>query len=87
MPMVERSRLIEQELDALYQVSRELNSPAPLRDKLQRVLEILHEQAGMRSGMLALREQQTDALVVCLIRHDDDGSPSTSRYATNPVKD
>lgn len=69
MPMVDRSLLIEQELDALYQVGRMLNSPLPLRDKLQGILEVLHEQADMRSGMLALREQQTDALVVCSVRH------------------
>ena len=70
MPMVERNRLIEQELEALYEVSRMLNSPLPLRDKLQGILDVLHEQAGMRSGMLALREQQTDALVVCSVRQE-----------------
>lgn len=69
--MVERNLLIEQELEALYQVSRVLNSSLPLRDKLQGVLDVLHEQAGMRSGMLALREQLTDALVVCSVRHGD----------------
>ncbi len=73
MPMAERNRLIEQELEALYHVSRMLNSPLPLREKLQGVLETLHEQAGMRSGMLALREQQTDALVVCSVRHGGGG--------------
>jgi Nif-specific regulatory protein len=67
--MVERTLLIEQELDALYLVSRVLNGPLPLKEKLQGVLDVLHEQAGMRSGMLALREQQTDALVVCSVRH------------------
>jgi Nif-specific regulatory protein len=67
----ERNQLIEQELEALYHVSRVLNSSRPLRGKLQGVLEVLHEQAGMRSGMLALREQQTDALVVCSVRHGD----------------
>ena len=70
--MVDRNLLIEQELDALYQVSRELNSSLPLRDKLQSILEVLHEQAGMRSGLLALREQKTDALVVCSV-WDGDG--------------
>lgn len=79
--MVERSQLVEQELEALYQVSRLLNSPDPLREKLQRVLEVLHEQAGMRSGMLALREQQTNALVVCLIQYDDGShGPEQVRY-------
>ena len=57
MPTADRTRLIEQELDALYQVSRVLNSSLQLRDKLQGILEVLHERAGMRSGMLALREK------------------------------
>jgi len=73
MPMADRTRLVEQELDALYQVSRVLNSPLPLRDKLQGILEVLHERAGMRSGMLALREKDTDALVVCSVRQGAGG--------------
>jgi Nif-specific regulatory protein len=71
--MVERVELIEQELEALYQVSRVLNGALPLMDKLQGVLEVLHDQAGMRSGMLALREQQSDALVVCSVRRNGGG--------------
>lgn len=73
MPMADRTRLIEQELDALYHVSRMLNSPLPLRDKLQGILEVLHDRAGMRSGMLALREKTTDALVICSVRQEGSG--------------
>ena len=68
--MVDRTTLIEQELEALYQVSRVLNGSFSLLDKLQGVLDVLHEQAGMRSGMLALREQRSDALVVCSVRRN-----------------
>ena len=74
MPMADRTRLIEQELDALYHVSRMLNSPLPLRDKLQGILEVLHDRAGMRSGMLALREKTTDALVICSVRQEGSGA-------------
>jgi Nif-specific regulatory protein len=74
MPMADRTRLIEQELDALYQVSRVLNSSLTLRDKLQGVLEVLHERAGMRSGMLALREKNTDALVICSVKQNSSGN-------------
>jgi Nif-specific regulatory protein len=73
--MADRTHLIEQELNALYQVSQVLNSPLNLRDRLQGVLEVLHEQGGMRSGMLALREQETDALVVCAVRRKDGNDP------------
>jgi Nif-specific regulatory protein len=69
--MVERTELIERELDALYQVSQALNNPLALKAKLETVLEILQEGAGMRSGMLALREQESDALEVCCVLRSD----------------
>ncbi|MBK1734987.1 nif-specific transcriptional activator NifA [Halorhodospira abdelmalekii] len=51
-----RSELLESELEALYQVSRVLSHSLNLRETLQAVLEVLHECAGMRSGMVALRD-------------------------------
>lgn len=66
--MVERTQLVEQELDALYHVSQILNSQDDLQPKLHGILETLHERAGMRSGLLALRELDSDALVVAAIR-------------------
>ncbi len=69
--MVERTRLIERELDALYQVSQVLNRPLDLKRKLAAILEILQERAGMRAGMLALREQDSDALEVCSVLRSD----------------
>jgi Nif-specific regulatory protein len=65
--MDERTQLIERELEALYQVSQVLNRPLELRAKLEAILEILQECADMRSGMLALREQEGDALAVCAV--------------------
>jgi len=64
----DRNRLIEQELEAIYQISTVLNSPLSLRDKLQSVLDLLHELVGMRSGLIALRDQQTDAMAICAVR-------------------
>jgi Nif-specific regulatory protein len=72
--MVDRTALLEIELDTLYQVSQVLNSPLELREKLQNVLEVLHRKAGMRSGMLALREMESDALVVCTVFRDNGGN-------------
>jgi len=66
--MVERTQLVEQELDALYHVSQILNSQDDLQPKLHGILGTLHERAGMRSGLLALRELDSDALVVAAIR-------------------
>ncbi|HYE37541.1 nif-specific transcriptional activator NifA [Methylocaldum sp.] len=69
--MDERTQLIERELDALYQVSQVLNRPSGLKAKLEGILEILQERADMRSGMLALREQESDALEVCCVLRSD----------------
>ena len=79
--LFDRNRLIEQELAALYQVSTVLNSPLALRDKLQSVLDLLHELGGMRSGLIALRDQQTDALESCAVRwHKDRSVMDSVRY-------
>jgi len=79
--MAERTQLIERELDTLYQVSQVLNSTRNLKDKLQGVLDVLHEGSDLRSGILALREQETDALVVCAVHGNEQMSiPNGVRY-------
>lgn len=65
--MSERLQLIEAELDTLYLISQVLNSPHDLQTKLQGVLEILHKKAGMRSGMITLRELNDDSMIVCAV--------------------
>lgn len=81
MPMVDRLQLIERELDALYHVSQVLNRPLELKAKLEGVLKVLQERADMRSGMLALREQESDALVVSsVLRSDGRQSGEPVRY-------
>jgi Nif-specific regulatory protein len=82
--MVERTVLIENELDALYQVSQVLNGTLELKDKLQGVLQVLHERAGMRSGMLALREMESDALVVCAVRRNNGGNGADEQVRYEP---
>jgi Nif-specific regulatory protein len=81
--MVERTELIEHELDALYQVSRILNSTLGLQDKLQQVLEVLHLKAGMRAGMITLREPDSDTLSVCAVNRDG-GEPGADRVRYLP---
>ena len=70
--MDDRSALIEAELDAMYHVAQVLNSTQDLRAKLHDVLEVLHSRAGMRSGMIALREVENDTTMVVCAVHDDD---------------
>lgn len=68
--MFDRLQLIEAELDTLYLISQVLNSNHDLQAKLQGVLEILHKKAGMRSGMITLRELENDSMIVCAVHTD-----------------
>jgi Nif-specific regulatory protein len=65
--MAERIQLIEAELDTLYIISQVLNSTHDLHAKLQAVLEILHNRSGMRSGMITLREIESDSMIVSVV--------------------
>jgi len=65
--MTERTQLIEAELDTLYLISQVLNSTYDLHAKLRAVLEILHKRSGMRSGMITLREIESNSLIVSVV--------------------
>lgn len=73
--MTARLTLIEAELDTLYLISQLLNSTHELHEKLQGVLEILHKRAGMRSGMVALREVENDTMLVRAVYSDGSKIP------------
>ncbi len=68
--MTERIELIEAELDTLYIISQVLNSSHVLHAKLQAVLEILHKRSGMHSGVITLREIETDGIIVSVVHTD-----------------
>ena len=68
--MLERTQLVEAELDTLYLISQVLNSTHDLHAKLQAVLEILHKRSGMRSGMITIKEIESDSLVVSAVHAD-----------------
>ncbi len=70
--MTERTKLIEAELDTLYLISQVLNSDHELHTKLQGVLEILHKRSGMQRGMVALRDTETNDVIVSAIHNDDE---------------
>jgi Nif-specific regulatory protein len=73
--MSDRLQLIEAELDTLYLISQVLNSAHDLQAKLRGVLEILHKKAGMRSGMITLRELGDDSMIVCAVHTDGSSQP------------
>jgi Nif-specific regulatory protein len=70
--MRERTELIEAELDTLYLISQVLNSTHDLHTKLQAVLEVLHKRSGMRSGMITLKEIESDSLIVSAVHANAD---------------
>jgi len=67
-----RTELIEAELDTLYLISQVLNSTHDLHTKLQAVLEVLHKRSGMRSGMITLKEIESDSLIVSAVHSNSD---------------
>ncbi|PPD42213.1 MAG: nif-specific transcriptional activator NifA [Methylobacter sp.] len=69
---MERNQLIEAELDTLYLISQILNSTHDLHAKLQAVLEVLHKRSGMRSGMITLKEIESDSLIVSAVHANAD---------------
>jgi Nif-specific regulatory protein len=68
--MIDRTQLIEAELDTLYLISQLLNSSHDLHDKLHAILEILHKRSGMRSGMITIKEIEHDSLLVSAVYMD-----------------
>jgi Nif-specific regulatory protein len=81
--MTERTQLIEAELDTLYIISQVLNSTHDLHAKLQAVLEILDKRSGMRSGMITLREIESNSLIVSLV-HTNGANKLTEPVRYNP---
>jgi Nif-specific regulatory protein len=81
--MTERIQLIEAELDTLYIISQVLNSTHDLHAKLQAVLEILHKRSGMHSGMITLREIESNTLIVSLV-HSNGAGKITEPVRYNP---
>jgi len=81
--MTERIQLIEAELDTLYIISQVLNSTHDLHAKLQAVLEILHKRSGMRSGMITLREIESNSMIVSVV-HTNGAGKFTEPVRYNP---
>ncbi|OQK15520.1 nif-specific transcriptional activator NifA [Methyloprofundus sedimenti] len=69
--MTSRSELVEHELEILYLVSNVLNSSVDLHSKLNNILEILHVDFHMLSGMITLRTTENDSLSICEVYSTD----------------
>ena len=64
---MDRSELVEVELESLYRVSEVLNTQLDLRNKIEAVLEILQQHLGLKSGMVTLRDRETDSMMICAL--------------------
>jgi nitrate/nitrite-specific signal transduction histidine kinase len=88
--MVERTQLIEAELDTLYLISQVLNSTHDLHEKLQVILEILHKRSGMRSGMITLKEIENNSMIVSVVHTNGTGNftgPYSMKVALSLLKE
>lgn len=61
-----RNRLIEAELEALFQVGRVLSCSLHLQETLESVLRVLHDTTGMHYGMVTLRDKSGELSIGAL---------------------
>ena len=77
---IARQSFLETELATLYRVSEVLSCSLDLRETMQGVLKVLHEQGSLSYGMLGLVDEDTGELLVSAL-HDDLARPIESvRY-------
>jgi Nif-specific regulatory protein len=75
-----RQAFLEVELATLYRVSEVLSRSLDLRETMQGVLKVLHEQGSLSYGMISLVDEETGELLVSAL-HDDRTRPIESvRY-------
>ena len=78
--MNDRSRLFETELEALFHVSRVLSRSLNLHKTLLGVLEVLHDNAGMQRGMVALVDPDSGEMLVSALHDGDPDRAGSVRY-------
>lgn len=67
-----RIKMVEQQMSALYQVSRVLSRSLDLHETLKAVLEVLDEYAGFRRGMVTLVDPESGSMLVNAAHVDDE---------------
>ena len=69
-----------QELDVLYEITRHMSAPLRLEDRLERVLDVLHEKMGMHRGTLTLLDAERESLAIEIAHGIDDQAIRKGRY-------
>lgn len=68
------------QLSALYAVSQVLNRTLDTADMLREMLRVLHDEAGLTHGLIAVVEPDSGALMVHSLHHPQAPQPETVRY-------
>ena len=80
LPSISRQSFLETELATLHRVSEVLSCSLDVRETMQGVLRVLHEQGSLSYGMLGLVDEETGDLLVSAL-HDERPQPlRTVRY-------
>ena len=69
-----------QELGVLYEITRHMSTPAPLEDRMRKVLDVLHEKMGMHRGTLTLLDPDRENLTIEIAHGLDDQAKKKGRY-------
>ncbi|MGB1108815.1 MAG: GAF domain-containing protein, partial [Gammaproteobacteria bacterium] len=75
-----RSELIASQLEALYAVSRTLNSSLDLNETLREVLKLLHDHGGLECGMVALLSESGEYMQTAAVHCFAEGAGPKARY-------
>ena len=75
--MTDRQAFLEIELATLYRVSEVLSCSLDLRETMQGVLKVLHDQGSLGYGMVSLVDEETGELMVSAV-HDERTRPIES---------
>ncbi len=76
----DRLSLVESELEALFRVSCVLSRSLNLRETLQSLLSVLHDNAGMQRGMVTLLDPDSGELSVSAVYSGNQEHAQTVRY-------
>lgn len=68
------------ELQVLYEITRQMNAPFPLEERMRKMLDVLHEKMGMERGTLTLLDAEGENLTIEIAHGLDDQTMKKGRY-------
>lgn len=68
------------EISVLHEITRQMNAPFPLEERMRKILDVLHEKMGMERGTLTLLDAEGENLTIEIARGLDAQAVKKGRY-------